>query len=428
MSTLFGFLFPVFFWGNADIPLFLESRSNSSEAVSREEMSYGRKALLSLVSLKKIPEKNILPVIPKEETPLVFWIFDATADDFVWPIQLFEEKTKTVKIVPRIFSDEKSYLASLQEAISQGAPPDFALVPDEFFPELSGELVTPSFGFFSVRECDDFFFSFSCSAFSKTGEIFGLPLFVKSSAMILNSDLFRDDRIALGDRPAGNWDDFLENWEKFQVFQKDKVFFVLSPENAGEMMSGILVQSKKSISLKNLASALENLKKFATWEGEIATLKKDFGNGEIGIIWGDFDALKEWKLDSELQKNKLRKSALGALPLPQVDEKNPRNLGRTLAFVVPKGAKNPDLSWAALAFFAEEENLRAVQNRSGRRVAWKFFGPFDSEKEILKNAFSPLGKTGGLEFSSIFAENGAAFFAGTLSSEELATLLFPFLK
>ena len=161
---------------------------------------------------------------------------------------------------------------------------------------------------------------------------------------------------------------------------------------------------------------MENLKKFSVWEEKPLNLEKKFGDGKVGIIWGDFELLTKWKLAAEIHENRLRESALLALPAPQVDEQSPRNLGRTLAFVVPKGVQNPGLSWATLAFFAEEESLRAIQSRSGRRVAWKFFGPFDSEKNILKNAYSPIGTTGSLEFSQVFAENGADFFAGTLFS------------
>ncbi len=442
MNSFLGIFLSVFFWGNTEAssssffsvsPLFFIDPITTIRGIPPQDpVAFFRKSAEKTTSflgnLKKVPPKNIISVIPAEETILNLWLFDVMADDFSWPIKIFEEKTKNVKIVPRVFSDEKIYLAALQNGEKTGELPDIALIPDGFFPELSESLEEAPLEFFSTKECSDFFFSFSCSAFTKKGDIFGLPLFVHASALLVNRDLFRDDRIALGDRPATNWDDFLENFSQFTIFQKDKIFLVLDSKSGGKAFSGILVQSEKTLSRKNLTSALENLKKFSQWKKLPEETKKIFERGDVAMIWGDFESEKAFALDSEMKKNKLRKSAIKIFPLPQILEENPRNLGKTLALVVPKKAKNPQLSWATLAFFSEEENLRAIAQRSGKRVAWKFFGPFDAEKTLLDSAFSPIGKTGGLEFSDLFSENGTAFFAGKLSAQEFTNILFPFLQ
>ena len=372
---------------------------------------------------KKIPKKNIKNVLPSAPIKLNLWLFNAAADDFLWPINVFETKTKFVKISPRVFADKKSYFLALKNAIAAGKPPDIALLPDDFFDDFSENLAPAPKNFFAVRECRDFYFSFACAAFEKRQKMFGLPLFVRAPATIANRDLFRDDRVALGDRPAENWDDFLDNFSGFQKFQKKTIFALFSPENAAEFFAAIAVQSPQKLSKKNLAVALKNFRKFAAISKNKNAEKSAFLAGNVGIIFGDETRRKNLLRE----KNALRKNAVVVFPLPQIDPKNPRNLARTNGFVIFEKGKNPALAWGFLAFLADEKNLESIQNRSGRRVAWKFFGPENAEKKRLLRGFLPVGKTGGLEFSQIFRENIFAFFNRQISADNFAEKLFPFL-
>ncbi len=389
---------------------------------------------------KKKRNKNVRPFLPERSVILEVWLYQENSDNLRWPIQEFNREVPNVTISFQTFSQERAYLDSLKNALATGKTPDVVMVKNGWIKELRDELSPAPEPLYIPEECYNFFFEFTCEAFSDENETLAIPLFVRSLLMIVNRDLLRDDRIVVGDRPSKIWLDFFSdqrNFAKFNEEDTNSFLYLDHPDKAitvGRLFNLLMLQSGEERPSKQvITDAVSLIQSFygfskasgrrtrGPWEKTAVEL---FLEGQVAVIFGTEEEYLEITRSFLSGTNtKLKDTSVGVYAMPQVAIGRDITLGETWGLAVPKTAAQPDAAWAFLAYLAEEEPILSYAQRSKRTASRKAIADFNIFRDSAFLAKNPTPPFDALDFYDLLANNIAALLKEKLERNEEPTTI-----
>lgn len=359
--------------------------------------------------VKRKKEKDITAFLPKEKASLEIWLYEKNDDDLDWPIQVFEKNIDNVTIEVKSFAEKESYLHQVDYALTHDDAPDLIILPDKWLADREKYFFAAPEELFNLAECQDFFFRFACHTFAdEEKNMLALPIFVRSTIMFVNTDLLRDDRITVGDRPERDWISFNKNKNNFYQFASKKESFVgLSSKRPADLLlffKALKVQAGEGDNSEEIAKFMNNF--FDDYSRKDNSMER-FLEGKVAILFGDQTTRKEI-LQAFLTKNKdleIRKEAIVLQVIPRIKDQTLKTSGEAWGLMVPKKANNKNLAWAFLAFLAEEDKLADLSKKMQETAARQKLAPFDifnkvaNYTEVLSSPYAQA------EFEEIFMEN-----------------------
>jgi multiple sugar transport system substrate-binding protein len=208
------------------------------------------------------------------------------------------------------------------------------------------------------------------TALTYNGSLYAVPRTMTSQVMYLNVAAFKAAGV---DYPADNW-----TWSDFRALSKKLTmvdssgqntqwgfyfpkyndgFYEFLAQNNGDLVSAD--GTKSMLSDPNSIEALQFLQDMILVDKSVPTESQaqQFGTddasvfiaGKIGMLVGGVSWMTDFNNDNVEYK---------IVPLPT--GKRAANTSFVNAWTIPTGAKNPDLSWRVLAFFASAEGQQIV--------------------------------------------------------------------
>ncbi len=390
--------------------------------------------------------KNIREYLPLDKTTLTIWLFRESYKNFEPALQVFEKNVPQVTLDFKTFTKESEYFQALNNVLRGTGSPDVILISNGWWPNFKRHILSIPEELFSVEECYDFFFSYSCSAFREEDKILAVPLFTESLVMIVNQAMLRDDRITLGDRPATSWPGLLQNGERLpKYFSKESIFTAIKPSTENHVVSRLFItlllqgMDKEEVSKESILEILDFVKKI----DQLAYIGKKsssinrfhekqpydrFIKGEIAVLFGT-ESLYHQILRRFLSSDKigLNESEIGIFPLPKIQEKDEEiSVSQTWALAVPKKAQHQRQALAFLTYMAEEDSVQLFSKSTGRTPARITLAEHGVFRDIALHAKNPPGNTGTFDFEQKFPENFTALLIGEKSPEEVADFILSY--
>ncbi len=370
---------------------------------------------------KKKREKDLSPFLSDQAIVLDTWLYQENTENLRWPIQEFNRQFPNVTVALQTFSQERAYLNSLKHALATGEAPDIVMVKNGWIKEIKNELAPAPAALYIPEECYNFFFPFTCDAFSDGDKTLAIPLFVRTLLMIVNQDLLRDDRIVVGDRPSKVWSDFFadqKNFTKFNENKKNSFLLLDAPDKSntvGRLFTLLMLQSGEENPSEEVigdgVGLIKSLYDFSQAEGR----KRDqldksavdlFLEGNAAVIFGtEEEYLTITRSFLSGVNTKLKDSAVGVYAMPQVAVGRDVTYGETWGLAVPKSAPHPDQAWAFLTHLAEEQSLLSYAQRSKKTASRKAIADFNIFRDSALLAKNPIVPFDALDFYDLFAKN-----------------------
>ncbi|WP_127579554.1 extracellular solute-binding protein [Paenibacillus koleovorans] len=196
-------------------------------------------------------------------------------------------------------------------------------------------------------------------ALTFNGKPYAVARDITSKVMFLNKKMFDDAKVPY---PDANWtlDDF-RNISK-QLTKKDSTWGFYFPKNADGFThflvatgGGLVTQDGKSlIGKKETGDALQLLQDMAVKDGSIPseTQAQQFGKTDQAVFIAGKAAMIAGGLSYTTAFQQAKVEYL-VRPLPRKDKQTSTSFVNS--WVIPKGAKNPDLSWRVMQFMSSKE-------------------------------------------------------------------------
>jgi ABC-type glycerol-3-phosphate transport system substrate-binding protein len=391
--------------------------------------------------LKRERAKNIGPFFQDRTSfQLNVWFYEEAQEDFKQALGHFRETLHWVKVNVRTFSNEAEYYNALSSAITKNDSPDLVFVKNSWFDSLQTHLVPAPNELFTIDECYDFYYRFTCDGFIDDQKIYGAPLSMKPLVIIVNRLLLNDNRVTVGGMPSSQWFEFLENAKKFRQFSSDRGRFVVFADRNNQLdpdrlIAALLLQAEtvSQNRAQNLTDILELLLSINEQtlgnNRNIGTGRtvQDFLSGQVAVLFGTQDLYN--RIMREIATNPditIDRDKISVASIPQIYPDNPVTVSDVWALAVPKRSNYADQAWGLAAFFLEEENMQDYANRPGKIPARKnilYENPFDLAARSAKNY--PIN-TGTVDFISIIDENLNRYLGGQTKLDEMQELLNQF--
>lgn len=292
--------------------------------------------------------------------------------------QLSSVKTAGVEFT-YVEKDPATFESDFVEALASGAAPDLVLFPGDLLLRQQNKLITIPVNELSERDFKDTFIDNGDLFFSPGGAL-GVPFIVDPIIMYWNRNMFSGKGISA---PPQYWDEFFTLAPKFNEknnagnLKKTVVALgeTVNITNFKELLGTLIVQAGDPIIIRGTdgkfqAVLNENLgfdvspteaavrfytefsnpvKPAFSWNKSLLDSRDAFVAEELGTYFG---------LGSELDQIRKRNPNLNfdVATLPQIRDGNIRaTYGRVYAFVIPKTAKNPGVSFAVAQVFSSKE-------------------------------------------------------------------------
>lgn len=367
-----------------------------------------------------LPKSDPLLAVKKAylgDKPLVFtlWTFEDGEDAFFWPLQDFHRKYPHIEVKIRTFPTEEIYWHELSAARNHGNLPDIFLVSDSELRLYWNSLSPAPKEFFTLETLKNDFFPLAAAAFATKTKTWAAPLYLYSEAMFYNPALLRDDRIAIGDKPANTWAEMAEIRRNYAAYgDKKTAFLSITPTTATKnLFLLLLLQSGAESGLKNNAKALDALEFLTTAANPLSLKEKSdleaFKARRLAIIFGDERLAKELnKLPSDFP--------VGQMSVPQLNTKNPLTLGEARGFAVSAKSINVNGAWVLLDFLTNEKNTANFVLKTGKTplrktLAEGFFGE-NAAKAASASTYNIF------DFGAIFATEFRTFLSAKKTAQE----------
>lgn len=280
--------------------------------------------------------------------------------------------------------DPAKYDAVLIDALASGEGPDVFYINNrglpkqlnKLYPVLPTQMSLAGFrSFFPTAVEQDFVSASGSPATGGTSQIFALPLYMDTLAMIYNKNLFDQAAIVA---PPKTWDDFLKTVPKLRVLNENGQIVRAaaaiggsesSVDSAVDLLTLLMLQNgtemtTKDFSIATFFSAGGGVKKpglsafnfylqfanagspYYTWNDGQPNSVDDFANGKVAVIFN-------YKSAVEKIKNKSPYLSFGVSPMPQPsDTEVGVNFSRYWGLTVSKQSKNIGWAWDFAIFAA----------------------------------------------------------------------------
>jgi ABC-type glycerol-3-phosphate transport system substrate-binding protein len=431
------------FWQDNRIPYTLSVLSNSPKNTKKY---FSHRVVLTTKDWKKNRKKNLEQYFDGENIELNIWLYGEDEISFRNANRIFENTFPEVDLRFQSFSRPEQYRQALENAFSGGIIPDVIMMSNNWWPEYKRILSPLPKALFEQEECQDFFFSFSCGAFSTKTRIYAVPLFVETPIMITNRALLRDDRVTNNDRPDQTWIGFLKNGKEFTRFNTaGKTFFTaLNPsgkyDHSADLFQNIMAQvnGKEGAAFQStIKDVVENVLypldqyRFATKKRTSSSTKDSlldlFLAGQTAVFFGnreDYSAIQDAFLNGD--KIAVAQDDIETYALPVFSEDDIRYVSTAWGFAVPLGAKYSREASAYIAYLSHETPMKAFATDARRTSARRALASPNLFKEIADASQNHAGMTGTVAFEDIFEQNILALFSGEKTAVEVAEILLPY--
>ncbi len=323
---------------------------------------------------------------PTQRTNVIRWwgAFLSTADVQTL-IDNYEAANPTVDIqyTQQVFvgSELPSYRQRVQDSLAAGdAAAEVFMADSGWIGSLNNNLSPAPSGIANSESFNQNFHDFTANALVRSGQVYGLPLWVDNLALVYNKKLYSEAGLTI---PSDNWNVFandqvprLTKSEANSNNLAQSGFAAGLPANSEfwfEVTNILLLQN--DVTLKNDAgqavfadsqastTAVDFYKQFATntsaksWDASFNLDIAAFLEGKAATI-----ATTSWRLSDIIRYNQNAGLNLdfGIAPLPQLSAQNSSNWGIYWANVVKRNNFNNEEVWKFVNYLSEPEQLQIL--------------------------------------------------------------------
>lgn len=310
-------------------------------------------------------ETNAPSTPPKEKTKVqVMSWWDFTASEPLQQLKAkFEEMNPDMEL--EFLQIGTGYADKVLTMIAGGGDlPDVMMLAMDKVPVFADKGAILSLEKYVTKEYTDGLYPVVSDALTFGGKPYAVARDITSKVMFLNKKMFDDANVPY---PDANWtmEDF-RNTAK-QLTKKDSTWGFYFPKHADgfahflyAMGGGLVTQDGQSLLGKQESiDALQFLQDMAVKDGSVPseTQAQQFGNSDQTVFVAGKAAMIAGGLSYTVAFQKDNVEYL-VRPLPKLDK--PTSTSFVNAWVIPKGAKDPDLSWRVLSFFSSKEAQQIV--------------------------------------------------------------------
>jgi ABC-type glycerol-3-phosphate transport system substrate-binding protein len=318
---------------------------------------------------------------------LKFWgVYDANGiyDDI---IANFRAAYPGVTITYRGFSDKEDYQSALLDALASGSGPDVFMVQNSELLKNLNKIVPISPLKFSVTNLRQSFPQVAEQDLSYKGNIYALPLYIDTLALIYNRDLFNKAAITV---PPATWNDFQSDVKSLTRLDKDKNILEAGAaiggsekniNHASDLLSLLMMQTGTKMMSPDLKStsfystsgvnAVRFYTQFAdplnesyAWNNGMPNALDAFSAGKAAMIFDYASALPVIS-----QKNNFINLVVASVPQPK-DAAKFTAYPNYWAYAVSKQSKNQDTAWTFIqSMTTNPVNTKSYLAKSGRPPA-----------------------------------------------------------
>ena len=332
-----------------------------------------------------------------QSAKLDFWgVFD-DRNAFDKAIRDFQGQNPGVKVLYRQFSYE-DYERSLIDALAAGTGPDIVMIHNTWLPKHGDKLLAlpakipgQKQPLLTIQDYKTNFVDVAFKDFVFNNQIYGVPLYVDTLALLYNKDILNSAGIT---HPPQDWEEFNSDVETItrldsnsQITQSAAAIGTARNINRStDLLSALMIQTGVKMTDADNRSASFDSSVNNTRVGELA-LKyyTDFANPLVRTYtWNDVqhysvDAFTEGKTAMMFNyshqvgvlKNKLSRLNFAVAPMPQISSTDVKNYANYWGVGVSVNSKAPNEAWKFVAYLASKEGaqsyLSATLRPSARR-------------------------------------------------------------
>lgn len=330
--------------------------------------------------VSNLKSKNALP-----EIELTMWGTESS-EDMSGVIGMYESVRTNVKIkYQRVQEDE--YGKKLLNALASGKGPDIYFVGSNDIPKEAQRLIPADISQINLTKVRELFPTVVEQDFVKDGQVYALPLYIDTLALIYNKDIFDSAGITA---PPKTWTEFQEQIIKLRVINEGGQISQAgaavggseaSVKNAVSLLYALMLQNgaqmtdaTKSSSAFSSASGLEALNfyiRFAnsassyyTWNEAMGSDMNMFAEGKVAMVLG-------YKSDVDAIKKKSPFLNIGTATLPQLQSSGKQITSPNyLGLAVSRLSSNSSWAWDFIIFAtANDLTHKSYLEKTGRPPA-----------------------------------------------------------
>ena len=341
------------------------------------------------------------------------WFFGVDNPTAQARADLFQKTYPNIKVnfTPGGFEAQK-----FLTAVTSGNPPDVVHMPREVIGSyaLRGSL-QPLDDYIKSSGFDtSVFYEPALKAAQVDGKTFGMPQFNNTRMVYINNKALREVGLTADDVDFGNWEKLTENNQKLAKMNGSKVARVgIDPKLPGSLPFWAAANGASIISDDGKESKLDDPKVVEALKFAVSLLQPGGGQAKYAAFtqsWAPPEEAKNPFAQNQVGIYLEEQWYLGALgrkspdldvtvkPLKKRDGSE-FTFGGGLAWVMPRGVKNPQLAWEFMRFMSSEQQWVAAaeaskQDREGSGAIYT--GTFTANKkaddQIFKDVYKPTGK------------------------------------
>ena len=274
----------------------------------------------------------------------------------------------------------ETYERDLLEALASGKTPDIIMFHSSWLPKHGNKISPLPQTLMSLKSFQDTFTDVATIDFVAKNQIYALPVWTDTLAMVYNKDLFNTAAVAT---PPKNWDEFIKTVKKLRILDKSgslvksgaAIGTANNVNNSADILSLLMLQSgakiisddggeaafdRSTIIGNSIYNPGESALRFYTdfsnpksgaysWNDKFPNSLDAFSSGQTAIIF-------DYAININLIKQKSPNLRFGIARMPQLkDAVKNINYGDFWGYSVPTVSKNSETSWKFLIFLSTRD-------------------------------------------------------------------------
>lgn len=274
------------------------------------------------------------PNFPTTPIKLTIWGIGDSSTSFDAAIAGFKATYKNVDITYTKFDSPDTYLKSLLNALAERKGPDIFMVNSSWIYEHWGKMYPAPATIITPQMMTQLYPDVVSKDFTLSGNIYALPLYLDSLALIYNKDIFNDKAII---DPPQTWDDVLADVLKTRQLDENKKIQLAgislgtskNIRDVSDILLALSIQSGAPINPQggvgvqfdaNVQNSLAFYLQFSDPINTYYTWNEGFGDNLSEFASGDLAMLLGYYKDYQEIKNKNAFVNMGVAQLPQLKD------------------------------------------------------------------------------------------------------------
>ncbi|KKT23115.1 MAG: Extracellular solute-binding protein family 1 [Parcubacteria group bacterium GW2011_GWB1_43_8b] len=261
-------------------------------------------------------QSNGDPDYPTGKVKLVIWGVQDTSASFDTAFQAYKAAYKNVEFQYIKFDSPEKYQETLLNALAERKGPDIFMVHSSWVYENWGKLKAAPAKIVTTQTVAQLYPEVVSKDFVLSGNVFSLPLYLDSLALIYNKDIFNVKALV---SPPANWDETVGDVLKIRELDESKKISLAALalgtsqniNNAPELLTLLMLQSGSFINPKdgsgvffdaNAQKALDFYLQFSdpinpyyTWNEGLDDSLSVFASGKVAMVIDFFGSLAKIK-------------------------------------------------------------------------------------------------------------------------------------